>query len=856
VKAATKVVLDRLEAVGFTVRAGGLSPFGEELPLVSGVAWDRTTAQVALVAHSEGEDDSDAWRELLFAASGLRHHLGGSGPSAFGTPLVLAIVDEAGERTLRKLVEELAHRYALFNRVDLNLVRENDLDDNDALDTALAPLLPFCRTMLGTTISREDVQRFWRALRDNITAAAEELDDVFGDLRAVVADELADGLIGPSEESREKGAVSPVRWIDVENLRSFASARAELAPVTVIQGTNGSGKSTLLEALELLLSGTSQRRPAGVPADEYARHLPRGGIGTFTVRGCVVGAEGEDELRTVDAVDEWPNVELARSVLTQDAVAELVNAPPDERFARLLAVTGLEIPELDPRTKSLLARAKTDADHALRAAGLPPLPRANARGLDHVRTALGGGFAKRLPGTGDVATAELALERACAGSYAARDWSMEDQLLDVFVDADGVLDSLAAGLRDQPGLADTLARATDVARSEASRRRQAAQPVRRLADALSALASPPKDVSPAPAAELSPSLAARWSAHAETTRTAAARFRSDAELVGSKVWADRLRVYADALDRAAAAVPVDEITRLARAAAPQMAALQPSPPVDVNAFAKAGFRSVPDDPVPLAPLLDELHAQLQRQAEVLEALAAELEAHPARSFGERAEHVLMAICRFELARQLRRARPIAAASEDLLKELLSGRLYPVVRELVAAMVRFEWYFEPLRITVAGRQVLLGGLATPHTDLDARMLLNSAERTVVGLAWFLALHLLQPTERRRVLVLDDPAGAFDAANRAGFVSTLRALLRLARPDQVVIATHDETVAAMLAEELSPVDGWPTDVVRLRCQRNADDASVVIRESVPDGPSDLAAEEAVLGLGSEPTLFELH
>lgn len=61
--------------------------------------------------------------------------------------------------------------------------------------------------------------------------------------------------------------------------------------------------------------------------------------------------------------------------------------------------------------------------------------------------------------------------------------------------------------------------------------------------------------------------------------------------------------------------------------------------------------------------------------------------------------------------------------------------------------------------------------------------------MLGLAWFLALHMLQPKKRRAVLVLDDPTSAFDSLNTAGFTSTLRALTRLLRPEQVVIATGE-------------------------------------------------------------------
>ncbi len=168
----TEQVLARLASHGFQTRAGRLAPFDEELPLVTGVAWDTATAQFAIVAELHADSSDEAWRQLLFAAAGLRHQVAGDGPAAFGAPIVLAVVDEEGERRLRHLSEELAKRYALFNRVDLNLVRNEGLDDRNALDVALAPLLPRCRELAGQEISRRDVRRFWDVLRDEVERAA------------------------------------------------------------------------------------------------------------------------------------------------------------------------------------------------------------------------------------------------------------------------------------------------------------------------------------------------------------------------------------------------------------------------------------------------------------------------------------------------------------------------------------------------------------------------------------------------------------------------------------------------------------------------------------------------------------
>ena len=127
-----------------------------------------------------------------------------------------------------------------------------------------------------------------------------------------------------------------------------------------------------------------------------------------------------------------------------------------------------------------------------------------------------------------------------------------------------------------------------------------------------------------------------------------------------------------------------------------------------------------------------------------------------------------------------------------------------------------------------------------------MVLNSAERTVLGIAWFLALHMLQPEERRRVLVLDDPTSGFDAANQAGFTSTLRAFIRLTKPEQVAIATYDDAIAALLAEELAEVGGWPQSLARVRFQRDTNDRSYATAERAEAPAGDIDAESERLGL----------
>ncbi len=272
-------ILNRLAELDFHTRAGGLVAFDEPLPLVSGVAWDAKTAQIALIADMEDSTDLAEWQQLLFAGAGLRHDLAGDGPAGFGSPVIIAVVDDGGWRRLRDLAEDLVANYVLFNRVDLNLVRRDDVNHPERLDDALAPLLPRCRTIRDQEISRADLNRFWKLLRAEVQTAASGLDPLFSPYRENVGADLANRLIAGDEDKAELPAPFPLRTLSVRDFRSIREADVELAPVTIVHGPNGGGKSSLLEAMELIWAGTSQRKPASVPADEYARHLPRDGGG-------------------------------------------------------------------------------------------------------------------------------------------------------------------------------------------------------------------------------------------------------------------------------------------------------------------------------------------------------------------------------------------------------------------------------------------------------------------------------------------------------------------------------------------------------------------------------------------------
>jgi len=821
--------------------------------MVAAVAWDARTAQLAIIADDQAAYGDEEWRQLLFAGSALRHQIRADGPSAFGAPVVLAVVDDAGVRHLRGLAEDLAREYMLFSRVDLNLVPRSALGDRSRLDDALAPLLPRCRATLGQEISKGEVDKFWAMLREEVRKAASALPDIFGAARETVAEDAERALIVDDADAEQLPTPWPVAHVSVRNFRSFDEASVKLAPATVISGSNGSGKSSLLEALEVGWAGLSQRKPPDVDADEYARHLPTDGEGGFTID---VGD------RRVEAISSRPGAALGRNVLTYEALTAVVSSSPTDRYTALLQATGLEVPDLKSRTAAFLDNAKSAADAALRKAGLASLPRRDSHGERHLFTELRRVTTSGLPPSHGVVGAERALADASGGAYVPREWMSEELAASRLQRVDDLVNQTIAGVSDVqlgPPLEQAIAEIEKIIEEwrEASRR------LNRLVAAIDSTRPRPRtrDVTPTPRHDLSPPtpqqdipprLAARWLAHTNALSGAAEQFAADATDLADPTWRARLQSYASALSKAAHDVPVTKLRELASptpapaprpATAPRPAAATTR--ADVSLFLDAGFtRAVERTEVeqPLRVLLEEVN----KHGRALADLVRSLRTHPAARFAEHAGEVLEAVCRYELARSLRREGPILSASESLIKTLLHERLAPVVRELVGAIVRFEWYFKPLQMPPSGRKLVFGGLATTRQDLDARLVLNAAEGTALGIAWFLALHMLQPPERRAVLVLDDPVSVFDAPNLAGFISTLRAFVRLTRPEQVIVTTHDDVLGSLLAEELGPVEHWPAGVALLRCERGENDRSIVRELPTVTPTSSLEDEIERLGL----------
>jgi energy-coupling factor transporter ATP-binding protein EcfA2 len=828
VKQSSRTVLKRLREAGFKTVTKSVKPFGVELPLAVAAAWDVRTAQLAFVAEGDGAADAE-WEQLLFAVSSIRHQLAGDDPTGFGTPVLFAVVNKETGKRLRLLVERLTANYALFTRVDLNIVRQDAVADAATLDVALASVLPCCRRALkaGATVMRADVESFWSDVRGRIRASADAVDPAYERYREGAAAELARTLVGERQQRSKLATPSPVGTLELRNFRSFEQAKVELGGVTILHGTNGSGKSSILEALELVWAGTSQRRPPDVSAAEYTQHLRRGGETDFELRAT---GEGMPPSPTTKA-SELPHAELERAILTQEAGAAIVDRAPAERYARLLQTTGLPVADMVADAHRIAEEARRDVDAALRDAGMSPLGPARD-GAAHIRGQLAGGFLSRKPDAGRLIEAESGLASVAEGVYEPNQWD-DGGASQALARVDSMLDDIRPTLADDPKLASAIDDALAEVRALIPERQQAAQALRELLDRLGERREPPTAPDSIP-----PELAVRWLSHAEGLQQSADGFANEVATLTGR-WAERLDDYVDLIRIACANAPIDELRKLARDAADQALARP-----DEELLRAARFSGWPEGPSSIARAAESLAGALQEHADQLATLASELERHPGHQWASHASYVLPLLCRFDLAQRVE--QPIADASQEALGTLLQGRMYPVFRELVAAMVRFDWYFEPVQIEDADGKLVLGGLATSSNKLDARLLLNSAERTVVGVAWFLALFLLQPAERRRVLVIDDPLAALDITNRAGFVSTLRAFVRLLQPEQLIVATHDDAAAIVLAEELAPVDGWPAAVSLTRCRRDSTDLSGVnARETTHTGAT-LDSETRKLGL----------
>lgn len=858
-------VLDRLRAMRFEVDERA-ELFGEPLPHLKAIATDTWARQLVLVAEDPREPEvegrevdapEDGWQDLLFAVSGLRHHLRGAGPPALGSPVLLALADDAGVAALRDLVERIAREYALFSRLDINIVNRGSAMSDENLDSALTSLLPRVRRAIQdeVTVAPQDVDRFWVELSGEIERAAGGLS---GDFQAGTI-EGSIGRIGQELNSRPRAAggevpppVAPISTLRVESFRSFEMEEVEIPAVGIVYGSNGTGKTSLSEAMEILWSGRTQRIPEGIKALEYEKHLNRSGR-QFRLSCAFAGGAGEGER---SQIGDDPEVPLGRTVLPQHSVGEMAGSSPQARFRAFLTASGLELPDFEERVIEVRREAHREANAALAQAGIDEGIRAvNANGLNHLRAKLQAGFAAELPQRAELEGAAEALVEVSEGAYQGKPLGPNaDEQLRLAVDkADAALNEVHDKLDQAPDPTPAVEAAVEALNRESDRLVASSAPLRQLLDHLRSL-EPVREakveVPPASPTPVPPQEAARWLSQVRGVERSILALKRSLGEIEDEEWRDRLRTYIEALSAAVEISSVEKLEKMIAAAEPPPAAQRrPLSPPPMALLGAAGFTREPNSSEAMLAALEDLHERQTAHSAALSRVASELLRHPGPSFSARSARIMPALCNFELAREV--AKPTGAvtrARETLVGRLLDDRLKPVVQELVAALVRFEWYFaDPLEMAVKKRSMQISGLSSSDPNLDIRMLLNEAEKTVVGIAWFLALHTLQSKPDREVLVLDDPASGFDETNKAAFVATLRSLLRMLEPKQVLVTTHDDAVVALLEQELGQVAGWPAEVGILRCSRSADGASKVVRED-PAGPreADIERELRMLSL----------
>lgn len=185
--------------------------------------------------------------------------------------------------------------------------------------------------------------------------------------------------------------------------------------------------------------------------------------------------------------------------------------------------------------------------------------------------------------------------------------------------------------------------------------------------------------------------------------------------------------------------------------------------------------------------------------------------------------------RADLERQVEAlAVELAAREEELLTRVETGdvasrildRLREVNAEIVAAQLervepllqRIYSQVDPhpsfravslLTRTVRGR----GRLWTSLDDIGAHVsveepaaVLSSSQLNVLAVSTFLALNLGIDTLPLQVVALDDPLQSLDTVNLLGLADLLR---RVKSARQVIVSSHDERLATLLARKLRPV-----------------------------------------------------
>jgi|GEM_PF-3398813 len=694
--------------------------------------------------------------------------------------------------------------------------------------------------------------------------------------------ETADPGAGPGADATDPPPVT----LSVDNLRRIRTLSLELTrPMTVVHGRNGTGKSTIAEAIELTLTGRSERAP------QAARDDPLDPVPL--------------PLRPLDSPGATPRVVLARGNKTLVWPA----APGDDQRDRPLTPLAFR---LDSREMTRLSA--TDA-----AQRLEIMDRAFALGADSASRFAGAREAL----TGALSTAAFIVERLVTDRtteevgdelpqddrdrieceldrlQGSQDRAAPNDLADLLLspwrlkdlrevgiggdidadDPDALAAALDAALCDLRRLLDAVDRHLGAARDALERvqgwryRRQpqpeAPVPVDRealvlrlqrlvaLHDVISGVAglAGAAGAMAAAAAQEEPGRAdvagesGTWALEA-LRRLAALDEEINFRLLANDLEADLLEAQdqAERLEEAAepdAAARRDRIRPLTRAEQAALDAFGPRLGGGGTAAhaglgtAIASAMEAPDQRVTFgdvvigAPGWANLPLQVMKDLEKLHRRAAE---RPPEDLSPTRRLEALRVLHGALATYRERDRDLSAA---FLKGI--APFAEAVNEIVALMTPARWAYDPLRLALSeqgeGMPILLDRGDGPEVPAEA--ILNTAELNILALALFFLLAPRRPNPAR-LLVLDDPWHAMDGQSVAAASRALGRLIRLLPHGWRILAlVHGNAQAEVMAREtaadLHRLSWFKTDL-ELMPERAAPEIASVVglmeRIALPD------------------------
>lgn len=236
---------------------------------------------------------------------------------------------------------------------------------------------------------------------------------------------------------------------------------------------------------------------------------------------------------------------------------------------------------------------------------------------------------------------------------------------------------------------------------------------------------------------------------------------------------------------------------------------------DRVAASLAAVRAIIDAVKSLKSEGERLSVQLARSAELAQRADLEKQADTlTRELGSREDDLSARIETRELASRLL----------DKLRDVNAGIVATELQRIEPMLQRIYAQVDPhpsfravnfLTRTVRGHGRLWTSLDDRTADVsvsEPSIVLSSSQLNVLAVSTFLSLNLAIATLPLQVVALDDPLQSLDTVNLLGLADLLR---RIKASRQVIVSTHDERLAGLLARKLRPVsEGGRTRLIRLQ------------------------------------------